>query len=83
MKEILYFLEMLTDASVFFHCCFSPLEISARAVGLAVITALDVREQQNAKEHHWILEKAQEASPAVAGALFTLLLWGVPDFKTA
>lgn len=63
-KAILYFLEMLSDASVFF--C-TPLENSARTVALAAITSLDIREQQSAKERHWLQEKTQEAIQLFAG----------------
>lgn len=40
-----YFIKMLADTFVLLDSCLRA------AVGLAVITALDIREQQNAKEH--------------------------------
>ena len=74
-KQILYFLAMLTDlCSV--RLLSSFLGNLCRAVSLDAITALNIRVQQNAKEHPCILRKAQQLSPGTTGA------WPTPTPKS-
>lgn len=49
----------MADVSVFFQTPASQPWKQPQAVSLNAIIDMDIRGQQSAKEHHWILERAQ------------------------